>query len=116
MTPEEIVAGYFENRKTQSDDTFWAWEAVNELCNDLAGGSDITLRLIESADDELYLYYVAAGPLEDLIKRHGAKAVALLEKAADGSSRVREALTGVWPSPAHEGFAEWERVLRSTDL
>jgi hypothetical protein len=111
VTFDKLVAGYFENWKCRSDDTFWAWGEVDALCNNLESGFEITRRLIESAEDDLYLGYIAAGPVEDLIVRHGTPAVALLEEAADSSPRVRESLAGVWLNTSHDAFPEWSRVM-----
>jgi hypothetical protein len=113
MTPEEIVTGYYEHWLDGSDDKFWAFDAVSELCHDLTKGTDITLRLIASAEDDAYLAYVAAGPVEDLIKKFGKAAVALFEAAAQASPRVIDALAGVWIKPSHEGYSEWYRVLQT---
>ena len=111
MTTDEIVAGYHKHWTTQAISDFWAWEAVDELCRDLKQGFDITLRLINSADDEAYLAYVAAGPLEDLINRHGSPAVRLFEVPAENSDKVRRALAGVWITPASAGFEDMKRLM-----
>ncbi len=112
MTPEQIVAGYHEHWLDGSDDKSWAFDAVCELCHDLAKGTDITLRLIASAEEDAYLAYVA-GPVENLIKKFGKAAVALFEAAAQTSPRVIDTLAGVWIKPSHEGYAEWYRVLQT---
>jgi hypothetical protein len=111
MTLDEIVAGYYKNWTTLADEDFWAWEAVVELCRDLQKGFDICLRLINSSEDDLYLAYVAAGPVEDLIKWHGASAVNLFELPAQNSEKIRQAIAGVWLSPSADGFAEWQRIM-----
>ncbi len=111
MSDEDIAAAYYKNFITQSDEGFWAFETVAEMCGDLRQGIDITLRLIDASDDDLYLAYLAAGPVEDLIKRHGAQAVRLFEVAADNSDKVRRALAGIYLSPNADAYAEWQRLL-----
>ena len=112
MTIDEIVAGYYEHWQYGSDDCFWAFEAVNDLCRDFAKGTDIALRLIASAEDQAYFAYVAAGPVESLIQRYGRAAVTFFEKASEMSPRVIEALAGVWLRPADQGYAEWYRIIQ----
>ena len=111
MTSDEIVAAYYKNFTTQSDEDFWAFEAVVDLCRDLAKGIDITLHLIDASNDELYLAYLAAGPVEDLIKWHGAQAVRLFELPSDRSEKVRRAVAGIYLSPSADGYVEWRRLL-----
>lgn len=112
LNVDEIAAGYYEHWKSGSEDLFWAWEAVDKLSKELATGMDISLRLIASADDDAYLAYVAAGPVEDLIKDHGNAALAAFKEAAKTSPRVLQALGKVWMHPSDEGFAEWNRIVR----
>jgi hypothetical protein len=109
---EKLLAGSFEHWKARSDDTFWAWQEVNDLCCNLEAGFEITRRLVESASDGMYLYYGAAGPVEDLIVRQGLPALALLEQEADDSERMRDALAGVWLNPLDHTFEELSRILR----
>jgi hypothetical protein len=112
-TDEEIVAAYrrqFEAGGNSED--FWAFGDVLEQCGSLERGVEITLKLINSADDELYLAYVAAGPLEDILKWHGSAAIPYIEGAATESDKVRQALAGVWLSSADEAFSEWERLMK----
>ena len=113
MTIDEIVAGYFEHWQDGSDELFWAFDAVSDLCRDLGTGTDVALRLIASAEDNAYLAYVAAGPVEDLIKDYGLAALTVFEKAAETSPRVIEALAGVWLNPSDQGYAEWYRIIQT---
>jgi len=112
VTIEEVVTGYYEYWQHRSDDCFWAVEAVSELCCDLAKGTDVALRLIATAEDNAYLAYVAAGPVEDLIKEYGGAALTLFEEAAETSPRVIEALAGVWLDPSDNGYGEWHRIMQ----
>ena len=57
------------------------------------------LKLIEAADDDAALAYVAAGPLEDLLMLHGADFVRVAEQEAKRSPRVMKALSYVWLTP-----------------
>jgi hypothetical protein len=116
-TDTELVAAYRRQFDAGGEgEDFWAWEDVLELCHSLEKGLAITLKLIASADDELYLAYVAAGPLEDILKWHGSAAIPALEGAAAESDNVRRALASVWLSPQAEGYSEWERLMKTFGL
>jgi hypothetical protein len=104
-----IIAGYFRNWRERDDRSFWAWEAVNDLvAADPDAGLAMVLELIRHAPNDRALGYVAAGPLEDLLGRHGQTVIAAVEEAARREPRVRSALCGVWPGRIDP--AVWERV------
>lgn len=56
----------------------------------------VILALLERAPDDLAIAFVAAGPLEDLIRDHGPRFLDRLEAQARTSARFRGALSGVW--------------------
>jgi|KBSMisStandDraft_5_1062788.scaffolds.fasta_scaffold787331_2 hypothetical protein len=88
-----------------------AFSDVLEACDDLTKGIEVTLALIAEARNEGELAYVAAGPLEDILKLHGTRAIPALEAAAETSPNVRKALSGVYLSEHHEAFSEWRRLV-----
>lgn len=53
---------------------------------------------------------LAAGPLEDLLAKHGEAFIERVEKVASESSDFRETLVGVWRSVIPQ--AVWERLQR----
>lgn len=58
---------------------------------------ELTLMLLKKAgDDDELLAYVAAGPLEDLLKMHGFQMIDRIDQEANGDSRLQLALSGVW--------------------
>ncbi|HEY9778014.1 MAG TPA: hypothetical protein V6C81_29900 [Planktothrix sp.] len=55
-----------------SDGNEWAQERVDEIfCEDAEKGWQLILDLVEEAPTQYSLYYVAAGPLEMLIRDDG---------------------------------------------
>jgi hypothetical protein len=54
---------------------------------------------------------LAAGPLEDLLAKHGEAFIDRIEKAASENSDFRELLVGVWRSVIPEPV--WERLQRA---
>lgn len=60
------------------------WRVIRKLCVSAEGASDQVLGMI------------GAGPLEDLLRRHGEEAMDLIEPAADVMPALLIALGGVW--------------------
>jgi hypothetical protein len=73
-----------------------------------------TIALIRSVlsktSDEEMLAVLAAGPLEDVLAKHGAEVIQEVERAAHEDHRFRELLFGVWRNAIDA--ATWERVER----
>lgn len=65
----------------------------------------IILELIERVPDDHALGYIAAGPLEDLMRFHSARFRDRCAALARTNPRFREALRGVWG---------WERMPKKT--
>jgi hypothetical protein len=76
--------------------------------------------LIADASDEKSLAYVAAGPLEDLLHKHGDVVIDRVELHARTDPKFRLALTGVGDaalfSIAHAVPLEADRFLRQADV
>jgi hypothetical protein len=53
---------------------------------------------------------LAAGPLEDLLSRHGAAIIDTVELEARQRKKFRELLSGVWRNVIADEV--WDRVLR----
>ncbi|HEX6083231.1 MAG TPA: hypothetical protein VF266_01820 [Thermoanaerobaculia bacterium] len=101
---ERLIEGWFAY-----EEHFWAFSALDDLRDeDPRLAWSITLELIERAEDEDELGYVAAGPLEDLIKDSAELIWDDLTKRAYENAKFREALRGVW---IFEGDAAYERYV-----
>jgi hypothetical protein len=104
----ELAAAYWEHyrlstskdraERLRSSETFWAWEAVNDLVDERPQDVIPTLvALADAAPDDDALGYLGAGPVEDLINHHGSVVVIdRVEGAARRNQRFRTALTGAW--------------------
>jgi hypothetical protein len=111
MSPHDMALAYLGPMRGLEEDPY-IFPTVLELCtNDLEKGTEVTLALIAASNNEAELCYVAAGPVEDLLKWHGTRAIPALEAAADQSEKVRQALAAVWLNETHEAFCEWRRLL-----
>jgi hypothetical protein len=56
----------------------------------------LTLALVDRAPNQEALSFVAAGPLEDMLRRHGLGYAHQIAVEASSNARLREALNYVW--------------------
>jgi hypothetical protein len=116
-TREGLIAAYLALREKsgpEHEELFWAHEAVDDVVrNSPSEGWALTRELIEAAVDDPALMYVAAGPLEDLLKKHGEHIIDDVITAARRDAKVRRALAGAWgrSSMNPRVAAEIERIL-----
>jgi hypothetical protein len=108
----DLVEAYLTHFRIKSDSLFWAWEAVDAATNSLEPGLSLCLALIEAAETPAELAYIAAGPLEDMLKRVGIPAAQALELPARQSAKVREALQQAWLSPEDAAFKLWREMAQ----
>ena len=102
-------------RDGDTDRHFDAWEQVDAMVRDRPEEGWLLIRqLIERAADEQMLAYIAAGPLEDLIKWHGPQFIDRIEPQALIDPKFRRALRGVWPSegPENDVVRRWLALVK----
>ena len=92
----------FEDDAPPVRDTTQSEEAAADLVDRLAESGDpravpLLLAIAEAAPDREALFFLGAGPLEDLFRAHGDEFAPKLVAAAKGSNRFKIALSGVWP-------------------
>src|SRR5258708_22427995 len=111
LTKNKLIEAYFDYRKSHSDSDYWAWEEVDVklIKNDPDKAWQVILKLLEAAQDDGDLAYVAAGPLEDLLVYHGEKIIDRLEKEAQTNHKLRFTLSGVWRNKISEDI--WKKIL-----
>jgi hypothetical protein len=89
---DEVVAG-------NKDAPQWAMEALDRLVRDAPDVAWATMiELVARASNARVLAFVAAGPLEDLLRTHGSQLIGDVERLAGSDAKFRRALTGVWIS------------------
>jgi hypothetical protein len=106
--------GYYVDGAKSTDSRFAAWERVDELVrSDSEAGLELVRRLAQAAPDDLVLSNVAAGPLEDLLTKHGEAVLDHVEELARRDPNFRRCLTGVWglPKLVAERLAEYVRTV-----
>ncbi len=91
---EQIVAAWYIH-----EETFWAWEEVNEIVErNVDEGWELVCCLVAATTDHEVLGTIGAGPLEDLIRKYGAAVVDRVEAEARRNSDFRYTLGAVWLS------------------
>jgi hypothetical protein len=92
----------FQDHAPPVRDATPAEEAAQEFVDRLARSGDpralpLLAVIAETAPDRDALFFLGAGPLEDLFQAHGDVLAPKLVEAATRSGRFKIALSGVWP-------------------
>ena len=98
---EELLSTYLaraasEEASGADDEGFWAVEAMWDLVARDPEGAWSVLELIERADGDYSLAYIAAGPLENFLVAYGEAFLPRVEAEAGRNAKFRRALVGVW--------------------
>lgn len=107
MSDEEIAEAWLTNCRdaiqlgSDSDEataTFWAYSELDRLCSTDSDRALEIIRLIakEKPEDRV-IYNLAAGPLEDLLVRHGVRVIDRIERLAHEDASFLFLVSGVWP-------------------
>lgn len=110
---DNLATAYLRNnRSSNKGDDFWAWEQVRQLVEtDLDASLKVTLLLLEKAESDSEVGYIAAGPLEDLIDTRGHEALDRIEEACENNPRLRLALNTVGVLFYYDEFERWYELL-----
>ena len=115
MDPElsALADVYLRHHATGKDEDFWAWENVQErVRTDLSHAWAITKTLIEKADTDRALGYIAAGPLEDFVRGYGDAALDVIEAACKTDQKMQLALSGVWLDKESPVLMRWQVLMQ----
>ncbi|MCU1310799.1 MAG: hypothetical protein JWO20_1924 [Candidatus Angelobacter sp.] len=113
MLPEQIVDAYFRYHQKHDKADEWAWEKVDDLVRaDPDEGWRITFMLVNKAETDEALAYVAAGPLEDLLKNHGLTVIDRIEEESRKNARLHLALSGVWGLKTLPVYDRWYALMQ----
>jgi hypothetical protein len=97
----------FRERKGQ--DNFWAFQEMDRLCRsepELCW--EFILQILQTPHHESVETALAAGPLEDLIAKHGDRFIERIEARAKTDAQFRDLLGGVWQNETPGEL--WTRV------
>jgi len=91
-------------------ETSWAWDEVRRVVDEdpAERAWSVVLELIRASPDDAALGSVGAGPLEDLLERHGDAVIDALEMAA-ADRRVRYCISNVWQRDMSDAL--WARLM-----
>lgn len=110
---DQYIAHYL--KKTETGHHIADWTELDEtllyyINNNPHKALSIIRLIIEKAPSEKLIYYVAAGPLEDLLNYNGEKIINDLIEIARPNPKFRLALGGVWKSKIKETV--WSKVQK----
>lgn len=96
-----------------SEQTEWAYDRLDEICEkDPETCLEILGEICAKSNDDWVISNLGAGPLEDLLARHGESIISDVEARARTNLAFREALSVVWKNVISDGV--WTRVERAT--
>jgi hypothetical protein len=108
MDPEKLANEYLLFCESKKEDCRWAWSEVDDLVRrDPDKGWEITCILVNKASSDEALGFVAAGALEDLLRKHGPTVIDRVEHESQENVRLQTALSGVWIAPESPVFNRW---------
>lgn len=88
---------------------FWAFEELNRIIReDPETGWKLVLQIVDTDQSPEVMSNLAAGPLEDLIRQHGAAFIERIEREAVSNATFKELLGGVWQVSCPEVWARVE--------
>ena len=115
---EHLIATWIKHHKdsrasgTVPDETFWAWEELDRLCSiDPDAALATILQILATDQSDVVSENLAAGPLEDLLVRHGKEFIDRIELEATKNPAFKLLLGGVWENAMDPTV--WARVQRA---
>ncbi len=96
---------------SQYRENFWAFAALSVLCEENPERCWDLIEEIRNLDgSDIMLANLAAGPLEELLVRHGAAMIERVEQRAREDARYRRLLGAMWQNDIPVEL--WQRVKR----
>ncbi len=96
------------------EDNFWAFEALDDLLSeDPEEGWLTILRILQLDQSPSIMENLSAGPLEDLLARHGPAFIDRVEAEAARDATFAKLLGGVWRNEMTDEV--WARVQAVRD-
>jgi len=113
-----LIAAYFRNYQTRFKEEPWASDEVQRLVRERpAEAWPIVRRLVAEAPDDHARFYVAAGPLEDLVKNYGNELWDEIEREGRQNRRFLETLSGIYLNESYGSvYSRWHELMRRYHL
>jgi hypothetical protein len=119
-TKEDLVKGWTVMSSSPHgselyEESFWSFMLLDDLVYDYPLNALEVIKDILSINPESdsIMGNLAAGPLEDLLVRHGEHIIEHIETEAKSNSRFASMLGGVWQSDMTDDI--WQRVTKVWD-
>jgi hypothetical protein len=89
----------------------WASEEVDKICSS-PSGLNFVFELLQACENDAEIHYVAAGPLENLIRRHHQSIKEELSKLVRQHALMRKAIHGVWITKEDPARKTFDKILK----
>jgi hypothetical protein len=119
MGREDVVTAWIASQHAVRDSeehkrSFWAFTVMYDLCEDRPAVAWELIQLILKQDQsQKIIQILSAGPLEDLLAKHGPDYIEKVEVEAKSNPQFASLLGGVWQNSMSEDV--WNRVLEVRD-
>lgn len=116
---QQLVGDWLALQRTSEsapeyDQLFWAHDRASDLCSDSPEEAwDFILATLAQDHSSTVMENLSAGPLEDLLAKHGALFIERVEAQSRQDPRFGRLLGGVWRNAMSEDV--WHRVQRVQD-
>ena len=92
-----VALQYSTVEQAEHDPHFWAYQKLDDLCDDSPSEALTVINEILSVDSSKHiLSNVGAGPLEDLLARNGMAIIDEIESLSRTNTAIKKALGAVW--------------------
>jgi hypothetical protein len=96
LSAHDWASVWLRHSREHRDEDFWAWdELFSSVLDDPERAWPVILALVQLGSDG-ELGTVGAGPIEDLVVKHGRAFIDRIEAEAAGNDRFRKALATIW--------------------
>jgi len=120
MDPEKTAETYFCYWRKHKKEGKWSErgrlvsEEIRQLVEiDPDEAWKLICILVNKAPSDDLLAFIAAGPLEDLLHKHGLTVIDRVEEESRKNGRMRLALSGVWGlHPGIPVFDRWHALMQ----
>lgn len=109
-----ITFQYLQEDSPEYEKLQWSFGTVWELCHENPDAAlDFILAVMDTDFSPTIQATLSAGPLEDLLVKHGDQVIAKVEALAGGNAKFATLLGGVWKNSMTDTI--WQRVNAIAD-
>jgi len=119
---EELLDDWIKYSNTKDDEYFWACDVLMDIAHITPKPEilwQIILKFVERDVSVEVFYSFAAGPLEDLLSKHGPQFIDRVELEARRHPQFRKLLGGVWIGTENKDVTErvefWKKAIPKDD-